>query len=375
MNKKLHFAIALAALALASIILLANIAQGAPLRGLCLAAGLVTLIACAINAPRARLCAVTLSVPEIMTDVLDAFKWELPEVFGPNGFATDFSSETAALNDTITAKIDKVPVTGAYDANNGGWKNATQDVGTLMEDVPVTLNQFRIVMVNVTYLMGLSSKLSLYQRVIKNQGYALSKYMLDSCLGACTPANFSNQAQIALGNVNLDTLDTTLRDAMNGLKMVDTGRFLICNTPWASKLGADDRIKNTQYIGQQNGGRGYRRWNDVGGFGWVREYPDMPANGANVQAFAGERCGVVVAGRRIKDMQNVAEEAGIPKVMDFYELPDELSGIHMTGAAWQEAGTGHVYIGCGILFGVAAGKQGGAAGTITDNGGLLVTTP
>src|ERR1700744_5563693 len=62
-----------------------------------------------------KVCAVTLSVPEILTDVLDAFKLETPELFQPGGFAKDFTSKTAVLNDKITAKIAHVPVTGNYD--------------------------------------------------------------------------------------------------------------------------------------------------------------------------------------------------------------------------------------------------------------------
>ena len=54
--------------------------------------------------PRARLNAnPTLSVPELLQDVLQAFRLETPMLFGPDGFGTDFSSQTAVLNDKITA--------------------------------------------------------------------------------------------------------------------------------------------------------------------------------------------------------------------------------------------------------------------------------
>lgn len=56
---------------------------------------LLTLVAWLLNKPQARLCAVTLSVPEILKDILDAFKFETPELFGVGGFAQDFSSKTA----------------------------------------------------------------------------------------------------------------------------------------------------------------------------------------------------------------------------------------------------------------------------------------
>jgi len=339
--------------------------------GLLAALAFVTIVSLLLRQQTSFVCAVTLSVPEIMTDVIDAFKLETPEVFSPAGFATDFSSSTAVLGDRITAKISKIPVTGAYDRNNGGFKAATQDVTTLLEDVPVVLDQFRIVTVNVNYLTQLASKLNLYEHAVKNYGYALSKYVLDTCLGAITLNNFSNSVQIPLANVTLDTIDLTIRDQMNTQLMNDTGRFMICNTPFASKFGSDDRVRNSQFFGQKNGDRGFRRWNAIGGLGWVREYPSMPNNGINLQAYAGESRGIVVASRAM-NFSNVADQLGVPKVMDFYPISDVISGLHLTGAAWQEAGTGDVYVSCGILFGVGAGKQNGAAGTITDNGGLLV---
>lgn len=331
----------------------------------------ITLVACALNKPKARLCSVTLSVPEILADVMEAFKVETPEIFGPNGIATDFSSNTAALSDKITAKIQKVPVTGAYDRAAGGFKAAAQDVTTLIEDVPVTLDQFRIVVVNVNYLTTLASKIELYQHAVANYGYALSKYVLDEILARCVAANFSNSLPIPVANVNLDTLDQTIRNQMNLQWMADTGRFLICNTPFASRIGGDDRVRSTDFgIDQKNGGRGYRRFTNLGGFSWIREYPDFPANGINLQAVAAEKRGVVVAARQM-NFENVASKLGIPEVMAFETLTDP-SGLTMTATGWQEAGTADVYVACGVLFGIGAGRQGGASGSITDSGGLLI---
>src|SRR5689334_15668949 len=77
---------------------------------------------------------VTLSVNEISADLLSAFKVQTPEIFGPNGFVTDFKSDTARIGDTITSSIEKIPVTTQYDANNGGFKAGAQAVTSLFED-------------------------------------------------------------------------------------------------------------------------------------------------------------------------------------------------------------------------------------------------
>jgi hypothetical protein len=334
---------------------------------------LLTLVACTMNKPQARCCTVTLSVPEILTDVMDAFKLETPMLFQPGGFGTDFSSKTAVLGDKITAKISHVPLVGTYDKNNGGFKAAQQDVTTLIEDVPVTLDQFKVVVINVPWLTQLASKIDLYKEAVRNYGFALGKYVVDYALAQITPANFSQQIQVALNNVNLDTFDNDIRSAMNLQKCSGRGRYSLINTAAAGKLGTDDRVRSSLFYNALNGDNGFRTWNNLAGFKQVREYPDMYAGG-NLIGFAGDSRAVAIASRRI-DYSNAADQLGVPKIMEFYPMSDAMSGVEMTGVAWQEAGTGDVFIGAGLLFGVGAGKQGGANGAITDNAGIRIVTP
>lgn len=332
----------------------------------------LSLVALTLNRPQARFCAVTLSVPEILQDVLDAFKLELPEAFQPGGFATDFSSKTAVLGDKITAKIAHLPVTAAYDNTPGpghGFYGGNQDVTTLIEDVPVTLNQFRHVPIKVGWLTQLSSKIPLYKEAIRNYGYALAKYVIDTALAQATPANFSNAVKLATANWNLDTFDSTVRNQLNSQKIFDRGRWAIVGTPLAAQLGQDDRVRSSLFYGALNGDRGYRMWNNLAGFGWIREYPDFPqAN--NMLGIGGDARSIVIASRR-PDFSNVAADLGVPQVMEFYPLVDEETGLFLTGVAWQEVGTGDVYVSAAILFGTGLGNQGGAAGTITDNAACL----
>lgn len=362
-NKRFNLTLALFALFLAELIALNG-------HGF-IALAMFVLFAVAFNRQQARTCLVTLSVPEILMDVLDAFKLETPELFQPGGFGTDFSSKTAVLGDKITAKISHVPVTGAYDPNNGGFKAASQDVATLIEDVPVTLSQFRVVTIKVGWLTQLSSKIPLYKEAIRNYGYALGKYVVDTALTQASAANFSNTVPIALANFNLDTMDNTIRTQLNKQKTFNRGRWMLCSSALAGQLGQDDRVRSSLFYGMLNGENGYRLWRNLAGFGVVREYPDLYAGG-NLQAVCGDSRAIVVATRR-PDYSNVQAELGVPRVMEFHQIQDDESGIFMTGASWQEVGTGDVYVAAGILFGVGAGNQGGAAGTITDNAGLLVT--
>ena len=89
----------------------------------------------------------------------------------------------------------------------------------------------------------------------------------------------------------------------------------------------------------------------------------MPLGGANASGGGG--------GRELaeEDGGNIAEELGVPKVMEFYPLRDAESRLELTGVSWQEQGTADVYLSAAILFGVGCGNQGGAAGTMTDSAG------
>jgi hypothetical protein len=317
---------------------------------------------------------VTLSVNEIIKDILDAFKLETPELFGPDGFARDFKSNTAVLGDTVTAKIAHVPSTSAYDRAGGGWKNGAQDVVTLIEDVPVTLNNLRHVPVRISYLTGLATKgVPQYKAAVANIGHALGKYVIDSVIGASV-VGVSHSVSLNPALVNLDAFDGTLRAQCNSQKMSAGNRWAFISTQLASMLGADDRVRSELYYGQRNGGEGYRVWRNLAGFQWVREYDDVKGFGNNLGGLMGDNRLACVSVRKIQDMDNVAEELGVPKVMEFIPLKDQESGLELCGIAWQEQGTGDAFLSAAILFGVGAGNQGGAAGTMTDNAGCLILT-
>jgi hypothetical protein len=362
--KSAQLACAVATLTLSAIL----IATGRPLAGLlCL-----TLCGLLLNKPKARLCAVTLSVPEILADLMAAFKLRLLEFFGPNGFTTDFKSETAVIGDVVTAKIDHTPVTAAYDPNNKGFYNGAQDVLTLIEDVPVVLNQLRHVPIKIGFLTGLATKgVNLYKSAVANQAWALLKYVLDQTL-VTSLTSVSNSIQMFPVVTTLDTFDGALRNQCNAQKMFDDARFAIVNTALASALGADDRVRSNLFFGQRNGKQGVRRFTDVAGFKWIQEYPDFNFNGYG--GLAGDRRLVVASVRKIEDVSKVVDQLGVRKLMNFHPLKDEETGLELTGISWQEGGTGDLYLSAAILFGTSVGNQGGIVGTKTDNAGLLIRT-
>jgi hypothetical protein len=169
------------------------------------------------------------------------------------------------------------------------------------------------------------------------------------------------------------TLDNfeSIRSQLNTQKLLDQGRWMITNTSLAAALLNDDRVKSSLFYDQRVGATGYRKFVDVAGFKWIREYPDITADIAPYAALCGDRRAICLAARR-PDFSNAADELGVPKIMDFYPIEDTDAKLPLLGVAWQEVGTGDVYVSAAILFGVGSGNQGGAPGSITDNAGLLI---
>jgi hypothetical protein len=306
---------------------------------------------------------VTLTVDEIMMDVLDAFKVEIP--FMLSSWSTDFSSKTAVKGDKITAHISTLPVTQSYDVTTGFKANAAA-ADSLIADVPVTLNQFKHVPVKVTWLTQLASKIPIYREAIRQYGYVLAKSVVDYAITQILAANSTYSETIAPINFNLDSCET-LRTDLNTQKASPRRRFGILNSTYAASLQNDDRVKSALFYGQLNGDYGYRVFRNVAGFPNVWEYPDFPAggNGENLVGFFGDPRAVVIANRRV-DFSNAAEMLGVPQVMKFYQVSDPDSGLEMTGVGWQEVGTGDVYVSCALLYGVTVGKNGGAQNAVTD---------
>ena len=314
-------------------------------------------------------CRVTLSVPELSQLIMDAFKTQTPELFNSGGFAMDVSSKTAVLGDTITAHIGAVPVAADYDQTTG-FDNGVQDATSLLTDVPVVLNYFKHVPIRVKWLSQLSSKMDLTRAVV-NQGYALRKLIIDTALQTVLASNFSHQYPVAVGNGTLDTFEA-LRSKLNTQKASPNERFGIINTSLAGELQADQRVGSSLFYNMLNGGNALRRYTSLAGFQNIYEYPDMYAGG-NLRGYVGDRRGVVIAVRAI-DYSNAADILRVPKVMETVPMIDDETGMPFTGVGYQKQGTGDVYFTVGLLFGVAAGSQGGAADAITDKAGVRIVS-
>ena len=118
-----------------------------------------------------------------------------------------------------------------YDATNG-YKTNAAEATSLLNDVPVVINQHKHVPIKLDFLDAASavSQIRLLEESTMNCGYVLAKSMADYCLGLASSTNFSQAATFSAANSDLDML-ISVREAMNTLGTNPSGRFGIVGSP------------------------------------------------------------------------------------------------------------------------------------------------
>ena len=214
--------------------------------------------------------ATTLTSSEILLDVIDAFQKRIP---GLNSMGTDFRANSLKLNQTYTAHVPTVPST--EDITSANYAGMTgQTMRSLLTDVPVTVNKHVGCSLKLQHLYSIQDNKQQYQKLIALAGYSMAKSMMDNIITGFTSINFSQHVQFSVANSDSDMLDT-ITGRMNTNGCVPEGRVMIVNTPVAGTLSADARLSSRDYAGQRVQGSGYRRWENVGGFAEIVEYPDL----------------------------------------------------------------------------------------------------
>lgn len=316
--------------------------------------------------------ALTLSTAMILDLVMDAFKKRLP--FLVSAFATDFSSERAKLNQTVTARIAGLPTVQDYDASTGYKANAAESK-TLLNDVPVVINRHKHVPIKLDFLDAASTvqQINLLEESTMNCGYVLAKSIADYCLSLAVSTNFSEASIFTVANSDLDML-ANIREDMNAKGASTLGRFGIVGSGVMTTLTTDSRIASGDYHGQRIGAEALGHLQGIQGFANIWEYPDMPANAENLTGFFGTKESIILATRLPSDANEIAKAAGIPQIASFETLTDEDTGLTLLGIKWVEQGTFDVYCTVAVMYGAVAGSQGGAVGALTDYAGHRLVT-
>lgn len=310
----------------------------------------------------------TLTTTEIMQKTLDAFKVQVPL---SNLFATDFSSETSALNQTIKAHIDVVPTVSSWNSSTG-YANGAQEADDLLVDMPILLDQHAFVTASLLHIDAISQNVDKLNRAIGNQAYALGKAIFDAAMAKCVAANLTYTVTKAAADTDSDTL-RSIGATLNANGAMPNGRFGIVNSDVATALFGDSRLTSKEFAGQTQGGNGYLWFKNVAGFENIVEYPGLPSTGNRSGVF-GDRRAVAIATRVPDRSSKVAAQYGIPSVGAFETVSDPETGLTLLGIKWQAPGTFDVRLTMAILYGVVVGAQGGSAGDIADKAGLRLIT-
>lgn len=315
--------------------------------------------------------ALTLSTTQILDLVLDAFKVRLP--FLVNAFATDFSDQRAKFNQTVNARIAGLPSIQSYHATTG-YKDSAAESTSLMNDVPVTIDQHKHVPIKLDFIDQASTvgAINLLEEATANCGYILAKSIADYCLDLVLAANFSENSIYSTANSDLDML-ANVRTDMNAKGANTMGRFGIVNSAVMTTLDTDSRIASGDYHGQRIGSEALGHLRAIQGFANIWEYPDFPT-AENLTGFFGTKESVILATRVPNDTNEVARAMGIPQIASFETMTDEDTGLTLLGIKWIEQGTFDVYCTVAVMYGAVAGMQGGSAGEKTDYAGHRLIT-
>jgi hypothetical protein len=310
----------------------------------------------------------TLTVSRVVTDMVDAFKTQVPAL---NYFTSDMTAEQVKFGQQIIAHIPTVPTTYAHTASTGYAENA-QSARDLLTDVPVTIDQWRHVTIKLLTADVAQDQSQNYLKTIANAGYALGKYVVDYALSKALETNFSQQSLELTDDTDFETLQD-IRGDMNG---VDAGspRYGLVNTATFNALETDARVSSRDFYGQRTEANPWGKLVGVSGFNEIIEYPDLPTNSENMAGFFFDSRAITIATRLPNDSVDLAGQMGIPVPLKREVITDPGSGLTLAGFGWLDQVTHNLYVTVSVMFGASAGKQAGSAGTLTDYAGHLLAT-
>jgi hypothetical protein len=222
-----------------------------------------------------KLGVATLTSPQILLDVIGAFRKRFPAI---NMFGAQWTAQTLKLNKKYTAHIASYGSASTFDRAQGGYKNGANTARNGLVDVDVITDQQPTYPLLWQHLDGIKDDKNQYAKVIAGGGYVLGKGCIDAGFFAkMTSRYFSQENVTAVADCDYDWLQT-ITGLLNAKGVEPEGRVLFVNTPVANILAVDPRMISKDYAGQLLTGQGYRMWQNVGGFALIQEYPDLPSN-------------------------------------------------------------------------------------------------
>ncbi len=309
--------------------------------------------------------ATTLSVSLLLAATLGAFKKKVPML---DMISLDARNDQFKKDQQVIAHIRSLPTAGDYGAN--GFFSNTNDSQALLTDVPVTLDQLKHVTLNLTYLKTLSDQK--IDESMEDAAYVLGKTVVDFALGkAATAANITYKQTTAVADTNKEIL-STIRQKMN-INGAGPVRYGLVNSLVATELDNDPLITSGDYYGQRSQGTGYLEWDNLAGFAKVMEYTDLPTT-ANMTGLFFDPRAIAVRTAVPMNAFDLASSLGVPAVANATTQQDPETGITLLAITHMQPGKLDLFLTVALLYGAAAGAQGGDAGTITDKAGYRLVS-
>ena len=305
----------------------------------------------------------TLSVPTLLATTLDSFKTRVPQL---SMISLDARNDALRLGQTEFAHIRTLPTAAQYNSTTG-YFNGANEVGDLLVDVPVVVDQHWHVTLNLSHLAQLSDQK--IDESLSDAAYVLGKRVFDFGLSKVVAANASNFQTTATANVTKETL-SEIRQRMNQNGAAPL-RYGLVNSAIATELDNDPLITSGDYYGQRSGSQGFLGWQNLAGFSEIMEYSDLPTTGNMTGLFFDPRF-IAVRTAVPSHVADLAARLNIPAVANFEVQQDPNTGIALMAIMHAQPGTLNYYMTLTLLYGASVGKQNGNNGTITDRAGVIL---
>jgi membrane protein implicated in regulation of membrane protease activity len=221
----------------------------------------------------------TLTVQQLLLDVISAFRKQVPAI---SMFGAQWTAKPLKLNGKYTAQIAVYGSASTYDPTTGYWNGANTARNGLV-DVDVITDAQPTYPLKWQHLDGIKDSKNEYGKVMAGAGYTLGKSCIDTGFFAKMTSRFFSQENVtATADCDWDWLQAIVT-AMNGKGCEPAGRVLFVNSEVAQVLSVDPRMISRDYFGEKITGQlvtgqGYRMWTNCGGFALIQEYPDLPTN-------------------------------------------------------------------------------------------------
>lgn len=298
----------------------------------------------------------TLSSPELLLDVIRAFRQSIPvaTLLGRN-----FSTSPLKLNKQYLAHVAGI---AAVENVSSTYAVTGSNARDLLFDVPVTVSNRRGARLFWENVSAIADDKFQYQEVIRGAGFALGKAFTDDLLSTARSEFFSYSSAFAAADSDVDML-IAVGAALNTQGAAPMGRVMVVNTAVANALAADSRLSSREFAAQQQGEDGRRSWTNTNGFRLIQEYPDLPAN--NGTAVSG---GAIAAATEIYTKTAHGLVTGQRVVL-----------TSLTGGTGLTAGTAYFFsrtgADTGLICSSLANAIAGTAINVTADASSVVLTP